>query len=193
MSKVPAGSRQAIVVDGASMNTTYARLSAYQRTTDGGWHRVLGPVPARIGSNGFSWNHQEGVPSTPIGVFTLPLAFGYADPGTKMSWRTSTTDSVWVDDPNSASYDTWQTKTGNDPWKSAEQLHIDVYRLALWINVNPSHTPGAGSAYFVHLPVSGATAGCVAIDETSLRWLLGWLDPAAQPRMVMGPDSVLNQ
>jgi L,D-peptidoglycan transpeptidase YkuD (ErfK/YbiS/YcfS/YnhG family) len=193
MSKVPAGSRQAIVVDGASMNTTYASLSAYQRTADGGWHRVLGPVPARIGSNGFSWNHQEGVPSTPIGVFTLPLAFGYADPGTKMSWRTSTTDSVWVDDPNSASYDTWQTKTSNDPWKSAEQLHIDVYRLALWINVNPSHTPGAGSAYFVHLPVSGATAGCVAIDETSLRWLLGWLDPAAQPRMVMGPDSVLNQ
>jgi L,D-peptidoglycan transpeptidase YkuD (ErfK/YbiS/YcfS/YnhG family) len=193
MSKVPAGSRQAIVVDGASMNTTYARLSAYQRTTDGGWHRVLGPVPARIGSAGFSWDHREGVPATAIGVFTLPLAFGWADPGTKMAWRTATTDSMWVDDPTSAYYDTWQTAPANGRWVSAEQLHISLYQWAVWININPNHTPYAGSAVFLHLLGAGSTAGCVSVDQTSLLWLLGWLDPAAQPRMVIGPDSVLNQ
>ncbi|GAA1803293.1 L,D-transpeptidase family protein [Planosporangium flavigriseum] len=193
MTKVPAGSRQAIVVDAASASTTYATLSAYQRTSNGGWHRVLGPAPARIGSGGFSWSHKEGVPNTPIGVFTVPLAFGTANPDTKMTWRTVTSDSVWVDDPNSAYYDTWQSAPADGRWASAEQLNVPTYRLALWMNVNPNHTPGEGSAFFVHLPVAGATAGCVAVDEASLRWLMGWLDPAAQPRIVMGPESTLNQ
>ncbi|NJC72054.1 hypothetical protein HC031_20380 [Planosporangium thailandense] len=193
MTKVPAASRQAVVVEAASTGTSYAKLSAFQRTTGGGWHRVLGPVSARIGSSGFSWSHREGVPSTPIGVFALPLAFGWANPGTRMAWRTATTDSVWVDDPTSAYYDTWQTAPANGRWKSAEQLHIPVYQLALWININPSHTPNAGSAFFVHLANGGATAGCVAVDESSLRWLLGWMDPAAGPRIVMGPGSTLNQ
>ncbi|WP_262285996.1 L,D-transpeptidase [Micromonospora sp. MA102] len=175
------------------MSTSYAKLSAYQRTANSGWRRAYGPVSARIGSGGFTWSHQEGVPTTPIGVFTLPLAFGWADPGTKLPWRTATTDSVWVDDPESNYYDTWQTAPANGRWTSAEQLHISLYQWAIWINFNPQHTPNDGSAVFLHLLGSGATAGCVAVDQTSLLWLLDWIDPANQPRIVIGPDSAINQ
>ncbi|MFL6077683.1 MAG: L,D-transpeptidase [Mycobacteriales bacterium] len=192
VSRLPAGTRQAIVVAGPSLAATTAELTAYERRGDG-WHRVRGPAPVRIGRNGFTWRPREGAGATPAGVFALPLAFGWADPGTRLPWRTATADSWWVDDPTSPLYDTWQDGPAAGRWKSAERLRITPYRLAVSIATNPGHVPYGGSAIFLHLPIGDATEGCVTVDEDTLRWLLGWLDPAARPRAVMGPAADLNR
>src|SRR3954469_14884733 len=189
--RLPAHTRQAIVVSGPSLTATTAELSAYERRGDG-WHRVRGPAPVRIGRNGFTWQPREGASATPAGGFALPLAFGWDDPGTRLPWRTATAESWWVDDPTSPLYDTWQTGPAGGRWKSAERLHISPYRRAISIATNPDHVPYGGSAIFLHLPINDATEGCVTVDEDTLRWLLGWLDPAAQPRAVMGPAADLN-
>src|SRR5690242_18253850 len=190
---VPAGTRQAIVVTGPSMTATTGELSAYERRDGGGWQRVRGPAPVRLGRGGFTWHPREGASATPAGVFALPLAFGWADPGVKLPWRTATGDSWWVDDPTSPLYDTWQDGPPGGRWKSAERLHITPYRLAVSIATNPDHVPYGGSAIFLHLPIGDATEGCVTVDEPTLRWVLGWLDPAAQPRAVMGPAADLDR
>jgi L,D-peptidoglycan transpeptidase YkuD (ErfK/YbiS/YcfS/YnhG family) len=189
--RLPAGTRQAIVVAGPSLTATTAELTAYERRDDG-WHPVHGPAPVRIGRNGFTRQPREGAAATPAGVFALPLAFGWDDPGTRLPWRTATADSWWVDDPTSPLYDTWQTGPAAGRWKSAERLRITPYRLAISIATNPDRVPYGGSAIFLHLPINDATEGCVTVDEDTLRWLLGWLDPAARPRAVMGPEADLN-
>src|SRR5262249_1635032 len=51
------------------------------------------------------------------------------------------------------------------------------------------HTPGLGSAIFLHVSTGGSTAGCVSLPSTDLVALLRWLDPAQQPRIVMGTPS----
>jgi len=51
--------------------------------------------------------------------------------------------------------------------------------------------PGKGSAIFLHQSNGAATAGCVSLARADLVKVLTWLDPAADPRIVMGPDSVL--
>jgi L,D-peptidoglycan transpeptidase YkuD (ErfK/YbiS/YcfS/YnhG family) len=48
--------------------------------------------------------------------------------------------------------------------------------------------PGAGSAIFLHVSTGGATAGCVSLPSASLLAVLRWLDPAQQPRIVMGTE-----
>lgn len=182
--------RQAILVTTPTMTSTYAELSLWQRG-DGGWRRIRPPVPARIGTGGFTWHAAETDTRTPIGAFALPLAFGWPQPPqTRLPWRTATSGSVWVDDPTSPLYDTWQEGPAAGRWRSAEPLRITPYQLAIDFAVNPEHRPGGGSAFFLHLPIGAATQGCVTVDATTLRWILGWLDPTQQPRLVAGPVPV---
>ena len=37
------------------------------------------------------------------------------------------------------------------------------------------------------------TAGCVAMPQPRMRWLLRWLDPAAAPVVVMGPRAAISR
>jgi L,D-peptidoglycan transpeptidase YkuD (ErfK/YbiS/YcfS/YnhG family) len=46
--------------------------------------------------------------------------------------------------------------------------------------------PGAGSAFFLHVSVGQPTAGCVAIDSSTLVSIMRWLNPAQHPRIATG-------
>jgi L,D-peptidoglycan transpeptidase YkuD (ErfK/YbiS/YcfS/YnhG family) len=61
-----------------------------------------------------------------------------------------------------------------------------VYDNAVVIDYNRGGTPGAGSAFFLHITNKAATAGCVAIDRGSLQTLMRWLDPGASPVISIG-------
>jgi L,D-peptidoglycan transpeptidase YkuD (ErfK/YbiS/YcfS/YnhG family) len=54
------------------------------------------------------------------------------------------------------------------------------------IAYNAARTPGLGSAIFLHVSTGGPTAGCVSVTQDQLLSLLRWLDPARQPRIIMG-------
>ncbi len=50
-----------------------------------------------------------------------------------------------------------------------------------------------GGGIFLHVSGPGATAGCVSVPRDVMRRVLRWLDPAAEPVLVMGPRSAITR
>jgi len=93
-----AGATRAIVVFTWSSRTTRAVVRTYQRARPGDrWRLVRGPMPARIGYNGFSANRHEGDGTTPAGIFGFVYGFGsQPDPGMHgFSYRRLRPNSCW--------------------------------------------------------------------------------------------------
>ena len=55
-----------------------------------------------------------------------------------------------------------------------------------WVADRPANTR-KGGGIFLHVNGDGATAGCVSVSRPMMARLLRWLDPAREPRIVMGP------
>ena len=214
------GSSQVVVVTSARWSGSRAWLRAYERLDDGAWALVAGPVPARIGRSGWvpATSRRQGTGTTPAGTFRLPSAFGTEpDPGSGLRYRHVDRSDWWPYDPrDAATYNVLQTRrsAGSDWRRSwAEDLSEfgRQYRHAVVIGFN---LPGGvhrnsgervarraadvrrGGGIFLHVlkapRFDQATTGCVAIPQRDLVGLLRWLEPAAQPRIVMGPVSSLG-
>lgn len=183
------------VTNGGGADTT-ATVAGYERR-DGRWQQVLGPYTALIGSAGFSHQVSEQTVASPIGFFTLSQAFGNdADPGSGLPYRHVEYGDVWVDQSSSPNYNTLQTGDSAGGKGTGEKLWevVPSYDYAAVIDYNrwPS-TPGAGSAFFLHVTNGAPTQGCVALAAGHVTALLRWLDPAQHPHIAMGPlDDVLG-
>jgi L,D-peptidoglycan transpeptidase YkuD (ErfK/YbiS/YcfS/YnhG family) len=182
--------RQVVTVVAPSAGSTTAQLTAWERRS-GRWTAVLGPLPARIGSAGVG-TASETSTRTPAGTFTLTEAFGRAaNPGTGLPYRVIDRQDWWVSDTASALYNRHaRCAAGTCPFNEAagENLYAQgtVYDHAVVIDYNRQGTPGAGSAFFLHVTNGAATAGCVAIGKGSLGTLLRWLNPGAAPLISLG-------
>ena len=181
---------QVVTVVATSSSATTAQLTAWQLADDG-WTAVLGPVTARVGSAGIG-RASETSTKTPAGTFGLTEAFGRAgDPGTALPYRVVDGDDWWVSDPASPRYNQYaQCTPGTCDFTEAAGENLfaagAVYDNAVVIDYNRGGTPGAGSAFFLHVTNGGATAGCVAIDRADLQTLLRWLDPGSAPVISIG-------
>jgi L,D-peptidoglycan transpeptidase YkuD (ErfK/YbiS/YcfS/YnhG family) len=112
-----------------------------------------------------------------------------------MPYRQATKDDVWVDDVNAPDYNSWQ-KRGETKASSFEEMRRNdhYYRLGAVIGYNRQPAvKGHGSAIFLHVWRGDGkpTSGCVAIDEQELAGIIGWLDPAKRPMILMGIRSDL--
>ncbi|GGL88405.1 L,D-transpeptidase family protein [Nakamurella endophytica] len=181
-SPAPAASSQLVTVNAAAAGSSYATLSAWQRNGDGTWTRRFGPVAARVGGAGIG-RASEGSELTPGGVFPLTVAFGrLPDPGTRMDYfRTDPLD-WWDENPASPTYNL-HVRRDTSPGGASENLYYSgsAYNYAVNIGYNLARTPGAGSAFFLHVNTGTSTAGCVSIDQGTLAGILRWLDPAQHP------------
>lgn len=181
---------QAIVVTAARSGATTATLTAYERS-GGGWRTVFGPWPANVGTRGIAppGDKREGDGRTPSGVYGFDFVFGVeADPGVRFPFRRVTSRSiVWDDDPSSPLYNTWvdldRQQAGADP---EPMYNPPAYDLGAVIAYNTARTPGLGSAIFLHVSIDRPTAGCVSLPKAQLVEVLRWLDPARDPRIVIG-------
>jgi L,D-peptidoglycan transpeptidase YkuD (ErfK/YbiS/YcfS/YnhG family) len=186
----PGSSSQVVTVVAASARATTAKLTAWQRGADG-WTAVLGPVTARVGAAGVG-RASESTTRTPAGTFTLTEAFGRAgNPGTALPYRMVDGDDWWVSDVHSPRYNQYaQCAPGKCDFNEAAGENLfaagTVYAQAVVIDYNRGGTPGAGSAYFLHVANGAPTAGCVAIDAGSLVTLMRWLDRGARPLISIG-------
>lgn len=186
----PGGSAQVITVVAPSSRSTTARLTAWQ-LGPGGWTAVLGPVTARIGAAGVG-RASEGSTRTPAGTFSLTEAFGRSgDPGTTLPYRVVDGDDWWVSDVNSPRYNRHaECAPGTCDFDESASENLlaagAVYDHAVVIDYNRGGTPGAGSAFFLHVTNGAPTAGCVAVDAGSLVTMLRWLDPGARPVIAIG-------
>ncbi len=190
--KTVQGNKQLILVTAGSYGTSSAKIQTFERNDAGYWIPVLN-VPGYIGKNGFAKTKAEGDGKTPRGKYTIGTAFGTkGNPGTKLPFRNITSDDVWVDDPNSKLYNTWQSKSKTKgQWKSAENMNIPAYKYGFVINYNTERVPGKGSAIFFHIS-NGHTLGCTGVSEKNVVSILKWLDPDKNPVIIQTPSSELS-
>ncbi len=164
---------------------------------NGSWHLVFPVFEGLIGKNGFAAidMKRERDGKTPSGLFSLGIAFGYEPSiATRMHYRQTTEDNFWVDDPNSEDYNRWVK--GKPDAASFEKMkrEDDLYRYGVVIEYNTHPVvKGKGSAIFLHVRKPGQpTSGCVAMPEEMVLKILGWLDPAKKPLIIMGTESELS-
>lgn len=193
--KCVAGSHQVIMVTNEKPEHVKASLETFQKV-DGIWQRAFPPMPALIGKNGFTHSKVEGDGKSPIGTYTLGICFGkFQNPGTLLPYRQTTQNDYWVDDIDSAYYNSWQVGPPFGRWKSAEVLSPTdgtYYDYAVVINYNTvDRIPGRGSAIFLHVWESPdiPTVGCTAIEYSNLLKVIKWLDPCKSPIILQGPIS----
>jgi len=189
------GAGQVLVATAGSYGSSRGTVTAW-RLGPAGWERALGPYDAWFGRGGFArpGRKYEGDARSPTGTFAIPFAFGLARPaGLRLPWRPLDVPfTVWVDDPRSAYYNLL-VDTRRVGARSVGRSAPLRYPLAAPIGYNPGRVRGAGSAILLHPSHGSPTIGCVSIPMADLRRVLHWLDPAQQPRMVMGvPAELLN-
>ncbi len=185
-------SQQVILVTTKGSSTSSGQVRTYEKDSNGKWNQVL-QATAYIGKNGFSSNKVEGDGKSPTGKYTIGSAFGYqGNPGTKLNFKSSTSNDVWVDDSNSKYYNTWQKNdSANKDWNSAEDMTHRLYNYGFVINYNTAQTPGKGSAIFMHVGNS-YTLGCTAMNQSNLISIMQWIDPAKSPVVIQTPESGLG-
>ena len=181
-----------ITVVAASTSSTTAQLQAWTKAPGGGWLRYGSAVTAHVGSQGLTTQPSESKSATPIGSFTLTLAFGaLSNPGTGLSYFKTTAADWWISQSGPL-YNTHQhCSSGCSFTLSAPNEHLryetPFYNYAVVINYNRFPVKaGAGSAFFLHVTDGGATAGCVAISQSKLVSLMRWLGPSTHPRILIG-------
>ena len=165
-----------------------AQLWAYGMGENRAWEPFLEEIGGHVGKNGVTAAKSEGDRCTPAGLYGLSMAFGVeTDPGSLLPYRQATEESYWVDDPASQFYNQWVEGTEAKDWSSAEHLadYPEQYAYAALIDYNTGPViAGAGSAIFLHCG-SRATAGCISIPRETMVDLLLWLDPAANPAILI--------
>ncbi|SCE93881.1 L,D-peptidoglycan transpeptidase YkuD, ErfK/YbiS/YcfS/YnhG family [Micromonospora viridifaciens] len=203
LTTLPPQTRQALVVTGDGYRTTHATLQAYAKADDR-WGPALPPLPARIGADGFSDQHVEGVPTTPTGVYAIgPTMYGIAaDPGVRYPYHRVVVDDWWNANPDSPHYNSFQ-RSATNPGGDSEALWREdpayTHFAVIAYNMPPTvetPVPNAGSGIFLHefsKPDGNATAGCVSLAHDHLVTVLTWLDPAASPCIVLCPEQHLDR
>ena len=189
-------SEQLIFATNRDASLSFVTIQAVERN-EGVWQIVFPKFSGSIGEMGFAAidDKREGDNKSPSGVFPLGIAFGY-DPSmnTKMPYRQATENDFWVDDANSEDYNKWvQGKPNATSWEKMKR-DDDQYKYGVVIKYNTDPiVMGKGSAIFLHVwKDGGATLGCVSTSEEMILEILGWLDPAKKPLIIMGTESELR-
>ena len=194
------GAQQVLIVDAPSAASTTATLTAYEN--DGaGWYQVFGAMPAVDGANGWlaGPSRTEGDDTTPEGMYAIgSTMYGTnADPGTLFPYHQLVCGDWWDEDSASPTYNPFQhVACGTTPPFADESEALwtegNAYPSMAVINYNTPPTGPLGSGIFLHADTGSPTAGCVSLPLNDLDAVLGWLNPALQPVIVMGPDSVIR-
>ena len=200
---------QAVIVTAPSWHSSHATLTAFERTSDGTWKRVISPTPARIGETGMikASRRLQDTGKTPAGTFAITSAFGRkADPGTQLPYIAidrNDTWPYWRGDPST--YNVMQTHAFDDRsygkfiehlWRKGRQYdYVAVLDYNLphgGVTTDDSGIHHAripantrkGGGIFLHVTDGRSTAGCIAIPKGAMIDVLRWLDPAEHPVIV---------
>jgi len=148
-----------------------------------------------VGRSGVYTKKQEGDGSTPSGLYGIGNAFYIDDaPETALSAFQITTDTYWVDDPDSKFYNQRVETVENKDWDSAEHM-IDYsgYQYGFVVEYNLTAEYNAGSAIFFHVG-NNPTAGCIATQAEMVKAYLAELDITRKPCvLILRESGLLNE
>jgi L,D-peptidoglycan transpeptidase YkuD (ErfK/YbiS/YcfS/YnhG family) len=140
-------------------------------------------IPVVLGRAGIRANKREGDGATPAGRLR-PLRLWWRPdrgprPKTLLPVQRIEPDLAWCEEPADRRYNRPFRRSANEPgdrlWRADP-----LYDLIVEIDHNTRpRVAGRGSAVFLHVARSdrGPTAGCIAMGERELRWLLHNLSP----------------
>jgi len=174
-----AGRNQVIVVSGDSVTGTQNTVTLYDRTTTGWQQR--GSWRGWNGRNGWAYAPRTGRSLSPVGVFTLTAAGGYApNPATRLPYE------YW---PAHYALMVNGVRTFN------RVVAIDSNRVPYSYPSDLRRPDGPGAAFglWLHVSHNSATAGCVSVPDAAMLRIQQWLNPAARPVILMGPSSELRR
>ncbi|WP_326694448.1 L,D-transpeptidase family protein [Streptomyces sp. NBC_01387] len=184
--QIPGTARQVVVVTGDAPDSGSSTVVLYTRDPVKGWQPVTDPWTAHNALRGWTADHHAGDLHSPYGVFGLTDAGGRkADPGTRLPYD------------REGSFIAAGTGFDGEPLAGAFD-----YVVAINYNHVPGRSPldgarpmGAnkGGGVWFHVDHGGPTHGCVSLPEGRMKELLGWLDPAKKPVVVMGDVSMLGR
>ncbi|ALC19253.1 hypothetical protein ACH46N_04030 [Streptomyces pristinaespiralis] len=185
-SRIPGGTRQALVVAGRTADTNTAQGVLYERDARGSWRPVAGPWPAHNALRGWTNDHHAGDLRTPVGVFGLGDAGGRSpDPGTRLPYDQDeefvAPGTGFLGEPLEGSFDyviaiDYNRVPGTSPLDKERPLGLEK-----------------GSGVWIHVDHEGPTQACISFQEDHMRRLLRALDPAKHPVIVMGPAPQLRR
>ena len=216
--ELPGASRaeQVIVVTRTDFRSPRARLSAYERSSDGSWAEVVRNVPAFVGARGIvpGPSRRQSTNTTPAGTYAITSAFGrLPNPGTELPYVQVDSNDAWTYDPRVPStYNLFQSAPVS--WSSYGRYVEHLRQLGRQYDyvavldynmpkgpvttdargIRRASTPAstrAGGGIFLHVSKGEPTAGCISIDEPIMRRVLDWLDPAKAPVIVIGSAKAL--
>ncbi|MGV1036770.1 MAG: L,D-transpeptidase family protein [Candidatus Nanopelagicales bacterium] len=181
LAKVPAKTRQLIVVRGISKRSYDSKFERWQKVGSC-WVRVSSDWSLN-GAKGWHARPWTGSLRSPIGVFSLTDTGGrLPNPGTTMHYH----------------YGPQRYERGG--YKIS--YPVQLYNYVIAINYNrrigkhPRDTrqpdPTTGSGYWIHQRGLGVTRGCVSLPKKKLRRTLQWLSKADRPYVVMGPQKLIG-
>lgn len=209
--------QQVIIVTAPSWTSTTGTLTAWEHTASG-WHRVVDATAAMLGAHGMTpaATRRQATGTTPAGTFAITSAFGRRpDPGARLAYTRLTTWDAWPYNPaDPSTYNVFQdAKRSWDSyghnvehlWRHGVQydyvavLDYNLPRGAITAGADgvrrasqPADT-AAGGGIFLHVSDGRTTAGCIAVSRRVMRTVLRWLDPAAHPVIVVGPQDLIAQ
>jgi D-alanyl-D-alanine dipeptidase len=213
LSEALAESRQLILVTTSGWDGVDGEMRLYERgSANDQWKAAGEKITVVVGRNGMAWGKglhgdaigegpvkQEGDGRAPAGAFSLSSAFGYARQeqagDVKLPYVQAVATLECVDDPQSAHYNSIvdRARVENPDWKSSERMRRDddQYRWGVVVDHNAKGAPGCGSCIFMHIweTQGKGTAGCSAMNLSSMERLLRWLDVKKQPMLVQLPQA----
>lgn len=206
---------QLLVVRTSDWNATTGTLRRYERTGRAApWRAVGEPIAVVVGRSGLAWDDgtagapdgeprkREGDGRAPAGIFPVDTAFGFAsrasEVGTRLPYLPLLPTHECVDDGSSAHYNTTvdRATVPRVDWGSSEKMRsISLYRLGVMVGYNRPPRAGRGSCIFLHVwdGPNSVTAGCTAMEESQLRTVVQWLDPARSPVLVQLTDGAYER
>ncbi|MDQ2839234.1 MAG: hypothetical protein M3Y89_17790 [Actinomycetota bacterium] len=142
---------------------------------------------------------QSGDGATPIGVFGFgPTMYGLSptSPTSSYEYHQLVCGDWWDEQPGSPTYDSFQhvpcgvqPAFGND----SEALWTETVAYQHFAVLLMPPGPQVASGIFLHDDTtSGVTAGCVALPPAELDAVLGWMNKASNPHIVIGTASGIS-
>ncbi|MFD6973355.1 L,D-transpeptidase family protein [Streptomyces sp. NPDC059979] len=180
--RIPAESRQLILVTGRARDSSESTATLYNRPAAGAdWIRAVS-WPARNGAKGWSTERTYGDLTSPEGVFALTDAGGLLPkpPGTRLPY-----------DKDASFVATGRGVNGESLAGSFDYVvAIDYNRRPGTSPLDPVKPEGErkGGNIWLHVDHDGPSQGCVGIPKEAMKQVLETLDPAAKPVIVMGPE-----
>ena len=176
--------RQLVLVTTSSKTSSYATVTAYERSSETGkWVSKQKTTKGRVGWSGIQpiASRKQGTRKTPQGILKLTRAMGVlSDPGAKFPYTKITDKMYWNLNSGSKTYNRLVTK---DPGGDREHLisYANQYAYLFTTDYNTEQVSGKGGAIFFHCSGSGATAGCVSVPKSTMKWYMQWVDPQKNP------------